>query len=127
MHHADRTVGADIVAASFGGGGVLTGRDDALDRVGTVGGRDIEPAPASESAVTSEPGSQDGNQVDDGLPQINLVKINIGDMSPGESVEETAVGAIGGPAPSEVDKPVVLDQDAISALFAAAEEDDKAA
>ena len=134
VDNADETVEVELGARSFAGAGFEGNRvsakpGDSSDRIETIGEGDIEPTPAPEMAIASEMGSPDeGEDEDDaGLPQINLVKIDIGDISSGESVEETAVAGIVGPATVENDDSGALDQDAISALFATNDEDDQAA
>ncbi|MCH8230242.1 MAG: glycosyltransferase [Chloroflexi bacterium] len=134
--NADETVEVELGARSFAGtgfegDGVSAKPGDSSDRIETFGEGDIEPTPAPEMAIASEMGSPDEDEDEDddndGLPQINLVKIDISDISSGESVEETAVAGIVGPATVENDDSGVLDQDAISALFATNDEDDQAA
>ena len=134
VDNADETVEVELGARSFAGAGFEGNRDsakpgDSSDRIETIGEGDIEPTPAPEMAIASEMGSPDEDEDEDdaGLPQINLVKIDIGDISSGESVEETAVAGIVGPATVENDDSGALDQDAISALFATNDEDDQAA
>ena len=134
VDNADETVEVELGARSFAGAGFEGNRvsakpGDSSDRIETIGEVDIEPTPAPEMAIASEMGSpdEDEDEDDDGLAQINLVKIDIGDISSGESVEETAVAGIVGPATVENDDSGALDQDAISALFATNDEDDQAA
>ena len=86
-----------MIAALFGGdeastesGGALPDGDD-----GSIG--------------SDESSERVGDEVDDGLPEINLVEFNIDD------------------APSKNGDSGALDQDATSTLFASGSNDDKAA
>ena len=129
---ADERVQAVIDAMLSGetgseGNGVPAESDDSSVRVETIDGGDIDQATVPEVSVISETGSPDGDggddEADDDLPQIKLGKVNIGDTA-SESIEETVVAGSDTLAQTGNGEASVLDQDAISALFADDNEDD---
>lgn len=106
--HVDEIVGADMIAALSDEAGVPAESGETSDQPEAGDTRELELTPMPEIIA-------DELEVDDDLPQIKLVKVDINDISSGKIVEENTAGS--GEEPGDV--PGELDKDAFSALFAA--------
>ncbi len=106
--HVDEIVGADMIAASSDEAGVPAESGETSDQPEASDTGELELTPMPELIA-------DELEVDDDLPQIKLVKVSINDISSGKTVEENTAGS--GEEPGDV--PGELDQDVISASFAA--------